>query len=111
MGATELSQVLINLVANATQALLGARKTGGQVTVCAAEDTTMVRFWVEDNGPGMPRDVLDRVGTPFFSTREEGTGLGISQCRRLVVGAGGRFEITSEPGRGTRVLFEIPKAY
>ncbi len=110
MGATELSQVLINLVANATQALL-VNKTGqGRVIVGAAEDGGVVRFWVEDNGPGMRPEVLARVGTPFFSTREEGTGLGISQCRRLVVAAGGMFEIKSQEDHGTIVLFTIPKA-
>ncbi len=110
IGATELSQVLINVVANAAQALIKPARSGGQVTVHAREDGAVVRFVVEDNGPGMSAAILAKVGTPFFSTRDEGTGLGISQCRRLIGQAGGELEITSAEGRGTQVSFWLPRA-
>jgi two-component system, NtrC family, sensor kinase len=110
MGATELSQVLINVVANAAQALLAAGRDNGKLVVSAREEGDRVRFTVEDNGPGMSPEVLRKVGTPFFSTREEGTGLGISQCRRLLGAVGGQFELSSEEGRGTRVTFSLATA-
>jgi signal transduction histidine kinase len=109
IGSTELTQVLINVVANAAQALLERNKLGGRVVVSAVDEDAMVRITVDDNGPGMSRDLLAKVGTPFFSTRREGTGLGVAQCRRLVERAGGSFRIESVEGQGTTVTCTIPK--
>jgi signal transduction histidine kinase len=109
IGSTELTQVLINVVANAAQALLERNKMGGRVVVGAAEDAESVRITVDDNGPGMSAEVLAKVGTPFFSTRREGTGLGVAQCRRLIERAGGVFHIQSTEGTGTTVTCTVPK--
>ena len=109
IGSTELTQVLINVVANGAQALLARNKSGGRVVVSAAETGDRVQLTVADNGPGMAAEVLRKVGTPFFSTRPEGTGLGVAQCRRLVEGAGGTFGIHSVEGQGTTVTFTLPK--
>lgn len=106
--ATELMQILLNLVRNAQQALEG--QGGGSVVVHAAPQGDAVRFVVRDSGPGMPADVLAKLGTPFFTTRSDGTGLGVAQCKRLVAALGGQFDIDSAPGRGTVVTFTIPKA-
>jgi signal transduction histidine kinase len=109
IGSTELTQVLINVVANGAQALVERNKIGGRVVVGAAEDSAGLRITVDDNGPGMSAELLAKVGTPFFSTRKEGTGLGVAQCRRLVEGAGGSFLISSIEGQGTTVTLTIPK--
>jgi signal transduction histidine kinase len=109
IGSTELTQVLINVVANGAQALLARNKLGGRVVVTAADGDGRVQISVDDNGPGMSEEVLRKVGTPFFSTRPEGTGLGVAQCRRLVEGAGGAFKIESVEGQGTTVTFSLPK--
>jgi signal transduction histidine kinase len=110
IGSTELTQVLINVVNNAAQALLERNKSGGRVVVGASEAGNLVQLSISDNGVGMSAEVLRKVGTPFFSTRAEGTGLGIAQCRRLVEGAGGNFRIESSEGQGTIVTLAIPKA-
>ena len=109
IGSTELTQVLINVVANAAQALLERGKPGGRVVLGASDAGSMLQITVEDNGTGMSAETLRKVGTPFFSTRREGTGLGVAQCRRLVEGAGGTFRIDSVEGQGTTVAFAIPK--
>jgi signal transduction histidine kinase len=109
IGSTELTQVLINVVANAAEALLARNKSGGRVVVSAADLGSSVQLTVDDNGRGMSPEVLRKVGTPFFSTRKEGTGLGVTQCRRLVEGAGGTFRIESVEGQGTTVTFTLPK--
>ena len=70
----------------------------------------MLELCVRDDGVGMPPEVLGRVGTPFFTTRAEGTGLGLAQCQRLIGSAGGRFRIESEPGIGTTVTIVLPVA-
>ena len=58
----------------------------------------------------MTPEVLASAGTLYFSTRVEGAGLGLAQCRRLIEGHGGEMRIESGPGTGTRVIFTIPKA-
>jgi two-component system sporulation sensor kinase A/two-component system, sporulation sensor kinase E len=109
IGSTELTQVLINVTANAAEALLARNKSGGRVAISATDLGASVQLTVDDNGKGMSAEVLRKVGTPFFSTRPEGTGLGVTQCRRLVEGAGGTFRIDSVEGQGTTVTFTLPK--
>jgi signal transduction histidine kinase len=108
MSSTELTQVMINLVTNAAQSL-GERPThDGSVIITAESNAGQIRFSVSDNGGGIAPEVLQKVGTPFFTTKRQGTGLGISQCQRLVGKAGGTFRINSEVGIGTTVSFTIP---
>jgi signal transduction histidine kinase len=110
ISATELTQVLINVVSNGTQAI-GARGTpNGRVSIVARADAGMLELEVKDDGIGMAPDVLSRVGTPFFTTRADGTGLGLAQCQRLIGTAGGRFRIESEQGVGTTVTIILPTA-
>jgi two-component system sporulation sensor kinase A len=106
ISATELTQVLINLIANAAQAVAA----GGHVEIHARTDDGTLEVQVQDDGVGMPAEVLARVGTPFFTTRTEGTGLGLAQCQRLIGTAGGRFRIESTVGVGTTVTITLPLA-
>ncbi|HVK87285.1 MAG TPA: hybrid sensor histidine kinase/response regulator [Kofleriaceae bacterium] len=111
MPPTELAQVLINLVANAAQAIAASGNPDGKVTVGARTDGDgMLVLEVRDTGPGMAPEVLERIGTPFFTTREAGTGLGVANCQRLVGAAGGRMRIESELGKGTSVTIVLPPA-
>ena len=68
----------------------------------------MVEIEVKDSGVGMYAETLAKVGTPFFTTRDEGTGLGIAQVQRLVGNVGGRFKIESKLGAGTTVTIVLP---
>jgi signal transduction histidine kinase len=108
ISSTELTQVLINLVTNAAHALGELPIGGGNVVVQAQELRDQIRFSISDTGAGMSPEVLERIGTPFFTTKRQGTGLGIAQCQRLVGKAGGQFRISSEPGKGTTVTFTLP---
>lgn len=110
IGSVELTQVLINIIANAAHALSQRKQVGGRVIIRAFEMDGMVRFVVSDDGPGMTPEQLAKVGTPFYSTRSEGTGLGVMQCRRLIEGAQGSFKIESELGRGTTVTVGLHRA-
>ena len=105
---TELTQVLINLVANGAQAVAARGSPNGRVSIHASESSGMLVLEVKDDGVGMTPDVLKRVGTPFFTTRAQGTGLGLAQCQRLIGTAGGRLAIDSEPGKGTTVTITLP---
>jgi signal transduction histidine kinase len=110
MSATELTQVLINVVANGAQAVAARGVPHGKVSIVARSDADMLELQIRDDGIGMAPDVLSRVGTPFFTTRPDGTGLGLAQCQRLVGTAGGRFRIESERGIGTTVTIILPIA-
>jgi signal transduction histidine kinase len=110
ISPTELTQVLINVVANGTQAVAARGLPNGKVSIIAKTDEGMLELQVQDDGIGMAPDVLKRAGTPFFTTRPEGTGLGLAQCQRLIGTAGGRFVIESQQGVGTTVTIILPTA-
>ena len=99
-----LREALLNLVANA----LEASSRGGTVELDIAAEGAEARIRVRDEGRGMPPEVLDRVGTPFFTTRDEGTGLGVTLARTTFVHHGGRLEYASAPGQGTVATAVIP---
>lgn len=109
IGPSELTQILVNLVSNALQALPPPPAREGRVVVCAEEHAGQLRFEVRDNGAGMSPEVLSSAGTMFFSTRAEGAGLGLAQCKRLVEGHGGELKIDSNPRSGTKVSFTLPR--
>ncbi len=107
---TMVEQVLLNLTRNGIQAMeqttpLAQRELLIRVR---SEHPNWVAISVIDRGPGIDSDVAQRLFTPFFTTRTEGTGLGIAQCQRLIGTAGGRFRIESEQGKGTTVTIRLP---
>jgi len=101
----QLSQVFVNLLVNAAQALDPARVRLNRVRVHTFMADGRVCITVEDNGPGIPAQIQSRVFDPFFTTKEvgEGTGLGLSISHGLVTQMGGEILVDSETGRGTRV--------
>ena len=99
-----LREALFNLVANA----LDATPRGGTVEVRITEQEGAVRLEVRDSGRGMSQDVLARVGTPFFTTREQGTGLGVAMARAALTQHGGSLDYRSEEGRGTTATATLP---
>ena len=106
----DLTQVLVNLVNNAAQAVSARNEPNRHVAVEARMQGDMLELQVRDDGVGMPPEVLKKVGTPWFSTRSEGTGLGVANCQRLIGRAGGRMRIESEQGVGTTVTILLPTA-
>jgi len=107
-----LRRILDNLLRNAREALTSER---GRINVeiQAARDPDLgpqCVLVVRDDGVGMPPDVLARVGEDFFTTRPDGTGLGLSNVRRLAGDAGGTLHLDSTPGAGTTVTITFPAA-
>lgn len=101
-----LKQIWLNLVQNALEAV----PDGGRVQASCESADGRVRVVIRDNGPGIPADVRARLGEPFFTTRAQGTGLGLHLSRQLVQGAGGSLGIASAPGEGTTVTVEFESA-
>jgi PAS domain S-box-containing protein len=109
---TQISQVLLNLLINASQALESSgRSDGGRIRFASRVDGPMIVLAVSDNGPGIPPEAIPRLFDPFFTTKSigEGTGLGLSICHGIVTGHGGRIEVETRSGEGAtfRVLLPI----
>jgi signal transduction histidine kinase len=105
----ELQQVFTNLMLNALEAMNG--QPGGELRLSAESDADKVTVVVEDNGPGIPAAVLDRIFQPFFSTKigQGGTGLGLSVTHGIVRRHGGDIRVESQVGRGTRFTIALPR--
>jgi two-component system NtrC family sensor kinase len=104
----ELQQVLLNAVVNARQAIESTHRPG-QITIAARPSDHHVVVTVQDTGPGVPPEILDRVFEPFFSTKaEHGTGLGLAISFGLVRAMGGRMWMQNVEGGGAQLSFEVP---
>lgn len=102
---TELQQCLLNLGLNALQAM----PEGGTLTLSAGlESEDRLRLSVIDTGMGMDAETLAKLFSPFFTTKAEGTGLGLISCKRIVEGYGGTIQVQSRPGAGTRFDILLP---
>lgn len=109
----QIQQVMFNLVQNAVKALEG--RPTGRVTISLepANVTTGskdVLWMVEDDGPGIKKENLDKLFIPFFTTSPSGTGLGLSICQKIIEAHRGRIEVQSEENRYARFLVYLPKA-
>jgi two-component system NtrC family sensor kinase len=106
----QLTQVLLNLVLNALDAMLG----GGTltITVDTSDDGAFVNIALTDTGVGIPAQNLERIFQPFFSTKKQakGTGLGLSVSLGIIKQHGGDIRVRSEPGQGTTFTVSLPNA-
>ncbi|HEY8075297.1 MAG TPA: ATP-binding protein, partial [Labilithrix sp.] len=108
-SAGELQQVVVNLLLNAAQALERRDgREGGRIGVATSAAGGEVRIEVEDDGAGIAPGDLGRLFEPFFTRREGGTGLGLFVCWGIVERHGGKIEVASEVGKGTRFTVRLP---
>lgn len=101
----QLKQGILNLILNALQ----ATPAGGHVVLRASGDKRRLEVSVSDDGEGMSPETREKAFTPFFTTREEGTGLGLPLVRRIAEQHGGSVEVFSTPGKGTTVTMVFPE--
>jgi signal transduction histidine kinase len=110
---TRVSQVFLNLVVNAAQAIEPGDRAQNTITIRArSTEKGHVCVEVQDTGPGIPPQLLRRIFDPFVTTKPagRGTGLGLSICRRIVHSLEGTIELQSHPGQGTVARVVLPKA-
>jgi two-component system, sporulation sensor kinase E len=104
LDATQMQQVLVNLVKNAMQAMT----KGGTLTLRTSSGSEGVWVGVADTGGGIPQEQINRIFEPFFTTKKKGSGLGLMIVQRIVRAHGGRIELESGVGRGTTFRIWLP---
>jgi len=104
----QIKQVFLNLLLNALQAV----GDHGNIRLVTQARGEWAEVRVEDNGPGIPEDVIDRIFDPFFTTRAtgEGLGLGLAQCYQTLLRHGGEISVSSKPGLGATFEVRLPAA-
>jgi signal transduction histidine kinase len=109
VDADRIKEALVNLVINACEAM----ETGGKISVNETRQHhpimgDVVAVIVSDSGPGIPEAIIDKVATPFFTTKEDGSGLGLSIVTRIVREHNGKFIVSSNPDQGAQCIILLP---
>lgn len=100
----KLNQVFINLLKNAIE----ASPHGGEVSIAAYQHNDKVMIEISDTGIGLSEEEIKRIGTPFYSTKEQGTGLGLMVCYGIIKAMNGEIKVQSEKGKGTIFSIQLP---
>jgi len=106
-NVNELSQVFINIIMNAVQAI----PSQGHIWISSAEHEDSIKVVIKDNGMGIPEDIVDQIFNPFFTAKPigEGTGLGLSVSYGIVEELGGDIKVESEKNKGATFIITLPK--
>ena len=104
----QIDQVLVNLIVNSADAM--SSTSGGKLRIETAADDSGIRITIEDDGPGLPPEVIEQIWKPFFTTKEpgKGTGLGLSIIEGIVQSHGGTINAENRAGGGARFIITLP---
>lgn len=106
--ASQMVQVLLNLVLNAIQAIDPGQEQSFIKIKIDSHELNRTQIEIEDNGCGIPEEDLEKLFTPFYSTKEKGTGLGLSIIYKIVEEHGGSIKVSSQVGQGTQFILDLP---
>lgn len=101
----QIRQVFLNILLNAVQSI----DEEGHITVTSSADDSYITFVFRDTGCGMAPEQLGKIFSPFFTTKEKGTGLGLAVCQKIIEGHAGEIRAESEPGKGTAITVRLPR--
>jgi len=105
MDSGLMKQAIINLIKNAVQAMPG----GGEISIRMEKEDAYLKFSITDQGTGIPREKINRLFEPLFTTKETGSGLGLLVVYKALRQHGGYVEVTSQPGEGTTFTIWLPQ--
>jgi signal transduction histidine kinase len=110
VDALQLERTLVNLIVNAFEAMRDARPSGGRhvLRVEARIEGRELELSVADTGPGVPAENRERIFYPFFTTRDQGTGVGLAEVHKMVVSHGGSVEVRDRDGGGAAFVVHLP---
>ncbi|MDC3417699.1 ATP-binding protein [Aquibacillus salsiterrae] len=100
---TKVKQVIINLVKNAIEVM-----ENGTIHISVKKNDNLAVLSIKDEGPGIPKDILGNIGQPFFTTKKEGTGLGLIISFNIIRSHGGTIDLQSKEGAGTTFTIKLP---
>lgn len=103
-----LGQAITNILLNAVDAIVSAGRESGEIECRGRVESGWAHLSIRDNGCGMSEEQVERVFKPFYTTKTEGTGLGLALARKAVVTHGGRIDVASTPGVGTVMTIVVP---
>nr|WP_279664061.1 ATP-binding protein [Ectobacillus ponti] len=103
----KFNQCILNILKNCIEAM----PSGGTLTISASEQDDSVQLLIEDTGTGMSKEQLQRLGSPFYSTKEKGTGLGMMVVFSIVKAMSGNVKITSQQGDGSCFRLSFPRVH
>ncbi|GIN64424.1 hypothetical protein J27TS8_44170 [Robertmurraya siralis] len=104
----QLKQVLVNMIKNAVEAIHSSERNEGKIRLSSERIDDDIIISIEDNGCGLSEDSLNRLFTPFYSTKLSGTGLGLAICKQIISEHGGNIEISSFLNEGTIFRIRLP---
>ncbi len=104
IDTTQIRQVLLNLIANAVQAM----PEGGKLTISARVRKKYLEIVIADTGQGIPEEIVGKIFDPLFTTKAKGIGLGLAVCESIIENHQGRISVSSRAGRGTTFTIELP---
>lgn len=105
---TQIKQVILNICKNAVEAMEGTLNPVLSLTTGLNERNKEVFIRISDNGKGIDDETIKKIGTPFFTTKKTGTGLGLNACYKIIKEHKGRVDVESELGKGTTFTVVIP---
>jgi signal transduction histidine kinase len=109
-NVVQLHQVVLNLIVNAVDAMSGLPVDQRKLSIATGRVENSAEIVVSDTGPGIPPDKLNEIFAPFFSTKEQGMGMGLSIARTIIEAHGGRMEAANSPAGGAVFRIELPLA-
>ena len=103
-----IEQVAVNLIRNGMDAMSSTPRSERRLQLTTREHEGMLIFTVADRGQGIPPEVAEKLFAPFFTTKEEGMGMGLNICRSIAELHRGRLAFEARPGGGTIFNFSLP---
>lgn len=104
----QIKQVILNVAKNAIDAMSDSLNPKLDIATSLSDSQKYTLLTISDNGNGISKEDLGKIGTPFFTTKDTGTGLGLNVCYRIIKEHGGNIEVESQEGKGTTFVISLP---
>lgn len=104
----QIKQVILNMAKNAIEAMSETKEPVLSIITEACDEQKKMRLIISDNGKGISKENMTNIGSLFFTTKENGTGIGLNLCYRIIEEHKGRIEVQSEEGKGTTFIVSLP---